>query len=41
MAKLLARFDCWTEEELAALQELSESHLHNWRKIEVGEVRAV
>jgi L-asparaginase II len=41
MARALAGLDCWTADEKKILQELSGSHLHNWRKIEVGEVRAV
>ncbi|NJM29765.1 MAG: asparaginase [Rhizobiales bacterium] len=40
IASLLASLECWTAAERASLRELSHSHLHNWREIEVGEVRA-
>ncbi|MFN0191099.1 MAG: asparaginase [Aestuariivirga sp.] len=40
IAGLLAGLECWTAEERASLREFSDSHLHNWRNIEVGEVQA-
>lgn len=41
MASLLAQLDVWTEEEKAALARFAHSDLRNWRKIQVGEIRAV
>ncbi|MBL8908412.1 MAG: asparaginase [Rhizobiales bacterium] len=40
-AAVLARLDVWTPEEKAALAPFAHATLKNWRKIEVGEVKAV
>jgi L-asparaginase II len=40
-AALLALLDVWAPEEKDALSSFSHTTLKNWRKIEVGEVRAV
>ena len=40
MAHVLGSLDVWTPEEHAALAAFTHKHLTNWRKIEVGEVRA-
>lgn len=40
-AAVLAGLDVWTSDEQAALSSLSHVTLKNWRKIEVGEVKAV
>ena len=41
MARLLASLDVWTADERKTLQSFTHHELRNWRKIEVGEVRAV
>jgi L-asparaginase II len=41
MASVLASLDVWTAEEKAKLREFTRHELSNWRKINVGEVRAV
>ena len=41
VARVLADFDCWTNEEKSALEGMTRHTLTNWRGIEVGEVRAV
>jgi len=40
-AAVLASLDVWTMEEHAALSSFAHATLKNWRKIEVGEVKAV
>lgn len=40
-AAVLAALDVWTPEETKALASFSHATLKNWRKIEVGEVKAV
>lgn len=40
-AAVLAALDVWTPEEKEALASFSHATLKNWRKIEVGEVKAV
>jgi L-asparaginase II len=40
-AAVLAALDVWTPEEKAALASFSHATLKNWRKTEVGEVKAV
>ncbi len=40
IASALAKLDCWKEAEREALQRHAAETLSNWRKIEVGEVRA-
>jgi L-asparaginase II len=41
LARVLADLDCWTNAEKSALEGMTRQTLTNWRKIEVGEVRAV
>ncbi|MBC8037098.1 MAG: asparaginase, partial [Rhizobiales bacterium] len=41
IASLLAKLDVWTAEEKQILTRFSRHELSNWRKIGVGEVRAV
>jgi hypothetical protein len=41
MASVLASLDVWTEEERKTLRDFARHDLVNWRKITVGEVRAV
>jgi L-asparaginase II len=41
LARVLADLDCWTNAEKSALEGMTRLTLTNWRKIEVGEVRAV
>jgi len=40
-AQLLSRLEVWTADEHAALVRLASHDLENWRKLNVGEVRAV
>jgi L-asparaginase II len=40
IAQVLCRLDCWTADEMAALDGFTRAILRNWRKIEVGEARA-
>jgi L-asparaginase II len=40
-AAVLAALDVWTPEEKAAISSFAHATLKNWRKIEVGEVKAV
>jgi L-asparaginase II len=41
MASVLASLDLWTPEERAVLGRFRHHGLKNWRKFDVGEVRAV
>jgi L-asparaginase II len=41
MASILAKLDVWTDEEKQVLIRFSRHALSNWRKIAVGEIRAV
>ena len=40
MASVLAALDVWTQEERAALAGFAHSDLRNWRKLEIGQIRA-
>ncbi|MBG1232488.1 asparaginase [Aestuariivirga litoralis] len=40
IAQVLGGLECWTPEEQNALQEFTVTHLRNWRKLDVGDVRA-
>jgi L-asparaginase II len=40
IASALSKLDCWTESERQALQLHAVETLSNWRRIEVGEIRA-
>lgn len=40
VARLLSNLDCWTAEEKSALEPFTQSTMHNWRKIEVGQSRS-
>lgn len=39
-AAILAKLEVWTDEEIALLQAFQHETLRNWRKIEVGDIRA-
>ncbi len=39
-ANMLAKLDCWTPTEKAAIESFTKSSMSNWRKLEVGETRS-
>ena len=39
-AAMLEKLDVWTADEVAALKNFQHEALHNWNRIEVGEIRA-
>jgi len=40
IAQILGKLDCWTPEEQKILATFATEHLINWRKLDVGDVRA-
>lgn len=40
ISQVLAKLKCWTPEEQAKLHTFTTEHLTNWRKLDVGDVRA-